>query len=95
MTWLWILIPAAVLLLLVSGGKRNTEEQRKNEPSHWIYHPHVLEKDDYECSRCHARFRQESPVCSRCGARMTGKTVKNEEEWLAGEEELDLLLEDD
>lgn len=46
-------------------------------------------------SRCHARTPKEGPVCPRCGARMTGKTVKDEDEWFDEEEKLDMLFDDD
>ena len=94
MTWLWILIPV-VILLLAGGGKQRAKEPRKSGAGHWIYHPHVMKKDDYECSRCHARLMKESLTCPRCGTRMTGKTEKSEDEWLDEEETLDLLLDDD
>ena len=94
MTWLWILVPV-VLLLILTGGKQETKSSQKNESSHWIYHPHVMRKDDYECSNCHARFPKENPKCPRCGIRMSGKTVKNEDEWFDEEEELDIIFDDD
>ena len=95
MTWLWVLIPAVLLLLLFGGGKQLAKLPRTGEAAHWIYRPHVMGKDDYECSRCHARFSRESPACPRCGIRMSGKTVKDEAEWFDEEEELDMMTEDD
>ena len=95
MTWLWILIGVVVLSALLSGGKTQQKGTRSKESSHWIYHPHVIEKDDYECSQCHARFNKEAAVCPRCGTRMQGKTVKDEEEWFDEEEELDIIFDDD
>jgi hypothetical protein len=90
----WILVPAVLLLILV-GGKQETKSSKRNENSHWIYHPHVTGKDDYECSNCHARSYQKKAVCAGCGTRMTGKTVKNEKAWYEEEEELDILLDDE
>ena len=94
MSWLWILVPAALLVILL-GGKHGTNSPKKSGSSHWIYHPHVVRKDDYECSLCHARFPKESRCCPRCGTKMTGKTEKNEDEWFDEEEKLDLILDDD
>ena len=91
-----------LIALLFSGEKRtNTTNSRKStyrlqkEAAHWIYHPHVIEEDDYECSRCHARFRKETVSCHKCGIVMSGKTVKDEDEWIDEEEKLDILFDDD
>ena len=91
-----------LIALLFSGEKRtNTTNSRKStcrlqkEAAHWIYHPHVIEEDDYECSRCHARFRKETVSCPKCGTVMSGKTVKDEDEWIDEEEKLDILFDDD
>ena len=95
MTWLWLLVPAGLLLLFAGGRRTSGKEFPKSRNGHWIYHPHVVRKDDYECSRCHARFPKESSSCPGCGAKMTGKTEKNEDEWFEEEEKLDLILDDD
>lgn len=95
MTWLWILVSALILLMVAGGGKREDESRKKTESPHWIYHPHVISSDDYECSRCRARFRREAAACPKCGIRMSGKTVKDEEEWIEEEEDLEDLLDDD
>ncbi len=95
MTWLWLLVPAGLLLLFAGGRRTSGKEFPKSRNGHWIYHPHVTGKDDYECSNCHARFYQKKAVCAGCGTRMTGKTVKNEKAWYEEEEELDILLDDE
>lgn len=95
MTWLWILMAVLILLFAAGGRKQNNANQKKPEDPHWIYHPHVIEADDYECSYCHARFRKEAASCPKCGIRMTGKTVKDEDEWIDEEEELDIMFDDD
>ena len=92
----WIVGGAILLIgLLASGKKRTNESNYRSEGSHWIYHPHVMNADDYECSRCHSRFRKETMACPKCGIKMTGKTVKNEDEWIDEEETLDILFDDD
>ena len=63
MTWLWILIAALILLFATGGKKQNNTNQKKSTP-HWIYHPHVIETDDYECSYCHARIHKEAASTS-------------------------------
>ena len=83
-----------LIALLLSGGKRTTPGNHE-KAAHWIYHPHVIEEDDYECSRCHARFRKEAVCCPKCGITMSGKTVKDEDEWIDEEEKLDILFDDD
>ena len=94
MTWLWILVPV-LILLAAAGGKRKDDSRNHAESPHWIYHPHVIRADDYECSRCRARFRREAVSCPKCGIGMSGKTVKDEDEWIEEEEELEILLDDD
>ena len=84
-----------LIALLFSGGKHTHSSDSQKEAAHWIYHPHVIEEDDYECSRCHARFRKEAVCCPKCGITMSGKTVKDEDEWIDEEEELDILFDDD
>ncbi|MBR1709704.1 MAG: hypothetical protein IJ719_12895 [Clostridia bacterium] len=95
MTWLWILVPVLILLAAVGGGKQENAKQKKTATPHWIYHPHVIETDEYECSVCHARFPKESPLCPKCGTKMLGKTVTDENEWIDEEEELDIIFDDD
>ena len=95
MTWPWILAAALILLFATGGRKQNKAYRKKPENPHWIYHPHVSKTDDYECSSCHARFHKETASCPKCGCKMSGKTVKDEDEWIDEEEELDILFDDD
>ena len=95
MTWLWIGIAAVVLFAAASQGDNRKKNGTKQVNSHWIYHPHVIESDSYECSHCHSRFRKESTNCPKCGTRMLGKTVTDETEWMDEEEELDIIFDDD
>ncbi|MBO5567581.1 MAG: hypothetical protein J6A79_01355 [Clostridia bacterium] len=92
----WIIGGAILLIaLLASSGKRTNASGSRQEDSHWIYHPHVINPDDYECSRCHSRFRKETMSCPKCGTRMTGKTIQDEDEWIDEEETLDIIFDDD
>ena len=92
----WVLAGAVLLLALwASVGRKADRSGSRTERSHWIYHPHEITPDDYECSRCHARFRKETAACPRCGAEMKGRTVTDEGEWMDEDETLDILLDDD
>ena len=42
-----------------------------------------------------SRFRKEAVSCPKCGTMMSGKTVKDEDEWIDEEEKLDILFDDD
>ena len=95
MSWLWIGIAAVVLLAAISQGGNPKKSDTKQVNSHWIYHPHVIKSDSYECSHCHSRFRKESVNCPKCGTRKFGKTVTDETEWMDEEEELDIIFDDD
>ena len=75
----------------LNGNKKNT----RKADSHWIYHPHVIDPDNYECSQCHSRVRKPGQTCPKCGTKMIGKTEKDEDEWFEEEEELDMILDDD
>ena len=95
MTCLWVEIAAVVVISLISQGGNQKRTGTKSENSHWIYHPHVIEADNYECSHCHARFQRETPHCPKCGTSMIGKTITDENEWIDEEETLDIIFDDD
>ena len=62
-------IAGIVLLSLLAGGKgknKNTGTQ-KHDPVR-IHHPHYMTDDEYECSACKARFRNDTMTCPSCGA---------------------------
>ena len=92
---IWWIIGAIVVIALLGGSGKSSKSEPNNRPAHWIYHPHVIEPDDYECSHCHARFRKESASCPKCGLQMKGKTETDEDEWIDEEEELDIIFDDD
>ncbi len=89
----WIVLGAVVLAVCCGSGKRRgSRSSGGRKEAFRIDHPHYDEPDDYECSVCGARFRRESMVCPRCGARFLGireddTEMMEEEEW---EEEEDL-----
>jgi predicted amidophosphoribosyltransferase len=66
--------------------------KRITEP-HWIKHSHLLDPDEYECSRCGAVFSQKYPSCPNCGT--TPGLEKEEQDWVDEAEELSWILDDD
>lgn len=83
--FLWIII-GAVALAACFGGKKQSSRNKVLR----IDHPHYYDTDDYECSVCGARFRKNSMVCPRCGARFAGtkeddtefdEEMMEEEDW--------------
>ena len=91
-TVIWIMIGVIVLAACFGNkkgaGMRDSGGQKKTIR---IDHPHYFDLDEYECSVCGARFRKQSMVCPRCGARFDGiKEDETEfEEELLEEEEWD------
>ena len=66
---------------------------KKNQAPHRIRHSHFLEPDEYECSVCGQRFREERKVCPGCGASL--RWTEKDLEWMDEEEEISLILDDD
>lgn len=95
MTYVWGILAVVLLLALLSGGKKNPGRQsgRGDEPIR-IDRPHVIDPDDYECSRCHRRFRKNVMACPYCGARFM-KSIKDETEFTDEEEELEAWDDED
>jgi len=65
--WLWVIIGVAILGAL-SGGKSSGKKAASGQPFR-IDHPHYIDDDDSECSRCGARFKEKVMECPRCGTR--------------------------
>ena len=86
----WVLLGAVILAACAGGGKKPAA---RKEP-YRIDRPHVLEPDDYECSACHGRFREDRMICPYCGARFKER-VTDEEEFLDEEDELEAWDEED
>ena len=84
MSWIWWIVGGAVLLGLLSGGNKNSGPVR-------IDHLHYIDVDEYECSRCGAKFRKNSMTCPKCGARFRG-TKDDDDEFI---EEMVLFDDDD
>jgi len=87
----WIVI-GAVVLAACCGNKKgtNTGSSGRQKKKLHIDHPHYYDADEYECSVCGARFRKQSMVCPRCGARFDGtkeddtefdEEMMEEEDW--------------
>lgn len=65
--WIWVII-GVVILGALFGGKGGGERVSSGQPFR-IDHPHYMEDDDCECSRCGAQFKEKVMECPRCGAR--------------------------
>ncbi|MBO7663745.1 MAG: hypothetical protein J6U01_10275 [Clostridia bacterium] len=94
MSFVWVIIGAALVLGLLSGGSKGSRRKPENRDPVRIDHPHVIEDTDYECSACHKRFRGNTMTCPYCGARFTGRT-EDTEEWEEEEDELEAWDEED
>lgn len=66
--------------------------RRMNGP-HWIKHSHLFDPDEYECSCCHAVFKEKYSSCPNCGSSLIAEREK--QDWVDEAEELDWILEDD
>lgn len=91
MSWIWWIIGGAVLLGLLSGGNKNSRRSGSSGGPVRIDHPHYIDVDEYECSRCGAKFRKNSMTCPKCGARFRG-TKEDDDEFI---EEMVLWDDDD
>ena len=97
MRFVWVIIGAAVVLGLLSSGNRNRGKGSvsKAQKGHFrIDHPHVIADDDYECSACHKRFRENVMICPWCGTRFS-RQIEDTEEWDEEEDELEAWDEED
>ena len=79
----WIVI-GVVILAACSGGKKNADRKGPYR----IDRPHVIDPDDYECSVCHRRFREDQMACPYCGAQFAGRET-DEDEFFLEEDELE------
>ena len=89
LTAVWIVIAIVIIAACIGGRKKTVPE----EP-HRIERPHVIDADDYECSVCHRRFRENQMTCPHCGAQFSGN-VTDTEEWDEEEDELEAWDEEE
>lgn len=94
MSFVWVIIAAAVILALLSGGNKSDKSSKSPGGTVRIDRPHVIDDDDYECSACHRRFRKDVMACPYCGARFTSR-VKDEDEFIFEEDELEAWDEEE
>lgn len=88
-TWFWIILGVLAVALLGASGKK--AQGKENADNRRIDHLHYIELDEYECPKCHARFRRNVMACPKCGARFSG-TKEDDEEFI---EEMVLWDDDD
>ena len=92
---IWIVLGAVALAVFFGNSRgKGAYSMNKGKGPHRIDHPHVIDDDDYECSVCHRRFRQNTMICPNCGVRFSGR-VTDEEEFDEEEEELEAWDEED
>lgn len=60
---------------------------------HWIKNSHLFDPDEYECSRCHAVFKNKYPSCPNCGS--TPIAEREEQDWVDEAEKISWILDDD
>jgi ribosomal protein L37AE/L43A len=90
MSWSWIVIIVLLILLCGTGKSRTTGKPGTRR----IDHPHVIDRDDYECPACRRRFTDNVMVCPYCRTRFSG-TVEDDREFTDEEEELEDWDEED
>ena len=91
-TGIWIILAMLAILLFAAGGTKNNgkSSDKTGSSASRIDHLHYIDRDEYECPKCHARFRKNTMVCPKCGLRFTGTredTTAYDDEL---EEELDM-----
>ena len=89
----WIILGILAILLLATGKTKSSQNNsgRTENSTRRIDRPHYIDRDEYECPRCHARFTRNVMVCPNCGTRFTG----TREDMTAYDDELEEELEMD
>ena len=64
----WAALGTLGFCLLLSLFVKPKKEQEKQPDHVRIHHPHYMEEDEYECSACKTRFRNDTMTCPSCGA---------------------------
>ena len=91
-TWFWIILAILAILLFATGKTKNNGKSsgRTGNSTHRIDHLHYIDRDEYECPKCHTRFRKNVMVCPKCGLRFTGARKDRTDYDDELEEELDM-----
>ena len=92
-TGFWIILAALAILLLATGKTKNNEKSsgRTGNTTSRIDHLHYMDRDEYECPKCHTVFKKDTMVCPNCGLRFTG----TQKDMTAYDDELEEELEMD
>ena len=90
--WIGVVILALIVLDALFPGKKGAGKTYER-PRTRIYHPHVVEEDDYECGICGYRFSKADSSCPHCGVRFNC-AVTDEEEYDEEEDELEDMEEE-
>ena len=91
--WIGVGVLALIVLSALLPGKKKGSAGISEKPRTRIYHPHVIEDDDYECGICGYRFGEKVSSCPHCGVRFNC-TVTDEEEYDEEEDELEDMEEE-
>ena len=77
-TWFWIILAVLAILVFATGKTKqgNGKNSGTQDSMRRIDHLHYMDRDEYECPKCHTRFKKNTMVCPNCGTRFTG-TQKN------------------
>ncbi len=92
-TGFWFILAVLAVLLLATGKTKSNGNSagRAGNSTSRIDHCHYSDPDEYECPKCHTRFRKNTMVCPNCGTRFTG----TREDMTAYDDELEEELEMD
>ena len=91
-TGFWIILAVLAILLVATGKtKNNGKSSGTHDSTSRIDHLHYMERDEYECPRCHTVFKKNVMVCPNCGLRFAGAR----EDMTAYDDELEEELEMD
>ena len=92
-TGFWIILAVLAILLLATGKTKNNGKSpnRTGNTTSRIDHLHYIDRDEYECPKCHTVFKKNVMVCPNCGLRFTGA----QKDMTAYDDELEEELEMD
>ena len=93
-TGFWIILAVLAGLLFATSGRTKQDcgksSGKAGDSTRRIDHLHYTDPDEYECTKCGARFRKDVMMCPKCGTRFSGtkKDMTDYDDEL--EEELDM-----